>query len=90
MSADEISAITSLQLSDTARGAIAKVIADAGAAMLFNLFCLVDGVAAPELSDSPAWAGVSLLARQPDNAMLHDLLHESYWDYQARLAEREL
>lgn len=89
MTTEEVSAISSLQLSDAARSAVAKLIADANAATLFRFFCLIDGVADPELVDSPTWSGASLLARQPDNEMLHDLLYECYWAYQARLAERD-
>jgi hypothetical protein len=81
---EESSAIAAFNLSDAERSALTKLVADACASALLRLFCLMDGVADPELTHTPRWTGVPF-ANTDRSAMLHDDFFESYWAYRDRI-----
>jgi hypothetical protein len=77
--ADEVAALASIPKSQAMERALRKLIASAAATAIFDLLCLVDGVAdAPELED----------VRDSDSTavdlMLHDGFYESYWAWRRR------
>lgn len=78
LTAAERDALAALNLSPAMCSALTKVIADAAAYPLFDLFCLIDGVGDP--ADARGWQGVHLGEgmREPE-PMLHDEFYESYW-----------
>jgi hypothetical protein len=84
----EVSAIRALSLSPEARTALKAMFADACSSAFFQLLCLVDGVADPEVQEVEEWYGARLLPVDPDDdsadgdMMWHDELLESYWEYQ--------
>jgi hypothetical protein len=79
----ELAALAALHLPADVRSALKKILRDVAARPLFDLFALVDGVADPGGSEtSEPWLGVSLVERQEgDDAMWHDDLFETYWEY---------
>jgi len=83
LSSAESAAIASLVLSPAARAGLEKLFADAAAGAFFRFFCLLDGVADPQVRPVAAWVGARLAEPQPDEdgPMLHDELFESYWRY---------
>lgn len=83
----EQAALKNLHLSPDAKTALAKVIADAASFPLFHLFCLMDGVADPELIRFDWWPGISLAEKAEDEEMLHDEFSDTYWDYKAARGE---
>jgi hypothetical protein len=84
LSSDESHAVSSLGLSAAARTGLAKLVADACAATVFEFLSLMDGVADPEVVDVDEWLGASLKAPEDDQEMLHDRFYESYWTYRER------
>jgi len=88
VSSAETAAIAAMSLSREERSGLEKLVADAAAAAFFRFFCLLDGVADPEVHQVDDWSG-AVLAAPPgdeDRPMLHDELFESYWRY--RVASR--
>ena len=84
LSQDEISALSKLELSDTAKAALKKIIKDACAYPCFHLCSLIDGVTEPNIIEIEDWDGESLSSDETDELMLHDTFYESYWDYEER------
>jgi hypothetical protein len=78
-SSEEEAALAAIPKSPAMLSALRKVIASAAATPLFDLFCLVDGVADAErledILDSDATAAES---------MFHDGFYESYWAWRRR------
>jgi hypothetical protein len=91
LSESESRALQGLMLSDVARAALTKVVADACASAFFEFLCQVDGVADPEVRPSDrAWLGARIVepTEDQDQEMWHDDLFESFWEY-ARARDRE-
>ena len=42
----------------------------------------MDGVADPYTGDFDVWHGVSFCPKETNEAMLHDELYASFWDYE--------
>jgi hypothetical protein len=82
LSSAETAAIVGMSLSSDARSGLEKLVADAVAAAFFRFFCLLDGVADPQVREVDDWFG-AVLAAPPDGdrPMLHDELFGSYWRY---------
>lgn len=83
LSASEKRALGALTHSSDLRSALKKVLRDAAARPLFQLFTLVDGVADPQ-NWSGTWLGASITVAEPDEdsvTMWHDDFFESYWLY---------
>ena len=81
-------ALGQLDLSQDARSGFRKIVADACASTVFQLFALVDGVADPEMTQMDDWLGADIVAApDEDREMLHDGFYESYWEYR-KLASR--
>jgi hypothetical protein len=83
LSSAETAAIVGMSVSSEARSGLEKLVADAAAAAFFRFFCLLDGVADPEVREVDDWFG-AVLAAPPDDEdrpMLHDELFDSYWRY---------
>lgn len=77
----EREALSRLKLEGDSESALRKIVADAAAAVLFQIFCVVDGVADPE-SFRQGWPGLRI--RQADESdaydpFWHDDFLESYW-----------
>ena len=83
LSSAETAAIVGMSLSTEARSGLEKLVADAAAAAFFRFFCLLDGVADPEVREVDDWFGAVLTAppNDEDRPMLHDELFDSYWRY---------
>ena len=83
LSAPEADAIVGMSLSPDARSGLEKLFADAAAAAFFHFFCLLDGVADPEVQPVEGWRGAALAPRadERDVPMLHDDFFDSYWRY---------
>jgi hypothetical protein len=79
----ERAALATLHLPAAARSALEKILRDVAAQPLFDLFALVDGVVDPSGSEAgDPWLGASIVERQEgDDAMWHDALFETYWDW---------
>lgn len=79
---DERAALGTLGATPALRSAFEKVAADATAAVLFDLFALLDGVGDPAGFEGE-WLGFRLARRaeadEEYEPMLHDELFESYW-----------
>ena len=83
LSSAETAAIVAMSLSPDARSGLEKLVADAVAAAFFRFFCLLDGVADPDVREVSDWFGAVLAAptEDEDRPMLHDELFDSYWRY---------
>jgi len=83
LSSAETAAIVGMSLSSEARSGLEKLVADAAAAAFFRFFCILDGVADPEVREVDDWFGAVLAAPldDGDRPMLHDELYDSYWRY---------
>lgn len=80
----EVAALASQNLSTEAISALGKLVADATALAFFDLLCVIDGVADPQVHEADIWLGARIRAATEDDAdesMWHDDLFESYWDY---------
>lgn len=83
LSGAERAALREIAPSADAAAALSKLVADAAARPLFNLFALIDGVADPDFRTIEPWLGLSLTEREDgDTAMWHDEFFETYWGYQ--------
>ena len=82
LSASEVDALRSLEVSPAAREAIRKLIADACSRPVFEFLSLLDGVADPIDLEGATWVGLSLeTRRESDEIMLHDEFFETYGSY---------
>ena len=80
LSDEEALGLRELRLSPAAEAAVRKIVLDACSYPMFQLFCLLDGVADPE-SVTGHWPGLALVPRTTDAVpMYHDDFYESYWD----------
>jgi len=70
-----------LKLSEAERNAIERLVAEACSATLFHLFCLMDGVADPEIVPVKQWLGAEFAYPSDSRAELHDEFYEKYWMY---------
>jgi hypothetical protein len=82
VSTAETVAIRNLSSSPDVRAALAKIVADAAAQPLFQLFALIDGVADPKNWSGP-WFGATIALREDDQdqAMWHDDFFETFGPY---------
>ena len=78
----ELDALRTIRHTPVLESAMRKVFADAAAAPIFHLLCLLDGVADPVDFDRP-WSPTALHSDEND-LMLHDRLGESYWAWRER------
>jgi len=83
----EETALMKLKLTPLERSAVRKVIADAGAAMIFHLFCLMDAVGDPTVVPSRRWFGASFTVRR-EGPMLHDEFGDLYWEFKRAMARK--
>ncbi len=76
-----------MRLSGSTLDALEKVVADACAASFFSFFCLVDGVADPEVTPQEPWLGMDIVepSTDADREMLHDAFYDSYWRFKERV-----
>jgi hypothetical protein len=82
----ERQALANLHLPSEAKSGLRKLIASACVTPVFDLFCLLDGVADPVIGDCDPWLGLTLTTKRDEDEnepMLHDELYESYWLYKA-------
>ena len=79
---EEVAALAHLASSDVAVRALRKLLREAAASPLFDLFSLLDGVTAPDGWTDEAWLGAALVPRTGDEyyEMLHDEFFASYHD----------
>ncbi len=82
----EIKALKELKNDIHLKSGLTKLIADNSAAVLFDLFNILDGTVEP-YSDDEEWSGLKLVNVEPEvneiefTAMLHDDFFSTYWDY---------
>ncbi len=84
LSRAQSASLTKLRFSEEALAGLEHLVADACAASIHDLFCLLDGVADPEVTEVDEWLGLELVEPdddEDDRAMLHDNFFESYWRY---------
>jgi hypothetical protein len=81
LSSEELDALENLKLSAAERGAVERLIGEACSATLFHFFCLMDGVAYPELVKVEQWSGAEITDGSDERAELHDEFFEKYWVY---------
>jgi hypothetical protein len=83
---EELTALSALHLSPAARSALRKVVRAAASAPLFQMFCLLDSVGDPELTQVAEWLPVTLERAKEDGhrATMHDDFFESYGQYAER------
>ena len=60
----ELTALQHLQLSEAARSALQKLVAEASSTIVFQFLSLLDGVADPTTGKFEQWLGVSLAVKQ--------------------------
>lgn len=90
LSESEQTEITSFPINDDLESALRKIVANAASAPLFDLFCLLDGVADPEAYEGE-WVGFELMKPSDDEEqaeMLHDAFFETYWGWRDRRPDR--
>ncbi len=76
---DEVAALASIPKGPAMERALRKLIASAAATPIFDLLCLVDGVAdAPELADVLESDSTAV------DLMFHDGFYDSYWAWRRR------
>ena len=77
---DEAQALSELQLSDSAKSGLKKLVADGCAYPIFHFFSLLDAVTDPETDLDDVWLGATIEAKtdEADEPMLHDELYETY------------
>jgi len=86
LTSDEAVALKKIKLDATTEKAFAKVIADASASVVFDFFCVMDGVADPTSYADSVWLGAQLAEPDDsDHTFMHDALYETYQDYQTSL-----
>jgi hypothetical protein len=85
---EELAALARLRLEPAARSALRKIVRDAASSPLFQLFCLLDAVGAPELTSVTPWLAVNLAPAKGDRPMMHDEFFDSYWSYLEKRTER--
>jgi len=83
----EETALEKLKLTRLERSAVRKLIADAGAAMIFHLFCLMDAVGEPTVVPSKRWSGASFAVRE-EGPMLHDEFGDLYWEFKRAVTRK--
>jgi hypothetical protein len=89
LSEAEVEAVAKVELTADARSALTKIVADAAASAFSEVFCLLDGVADPQVQRVEEWYGATLDERgETNDQMLHDAFFESYWKYRALVGER--
>ncbi|MEO2091977.1 MAG: hypothetical protein ABGY75_21190 [Gemmataceae bacterium] len=76
---DEQAALASIQKSPAMGSALRKLIASAAATPIFDLLCLVDGVADAEMPQDVRESDATAV-----ELMLHDGFYESYWAWRRR------
>ena len=88
---EELAALAELHLQPAAQSALRKVIRAAASAPLFRLFCLLDAVGDPELTDAGEWLPIDLVRSSDDGQrlMMHDGFYESFAGYAERRAEKK-
>lgn len=73
----EVDALASQDLSNEAIPAVGKLVADATASAFFEVLCLIDGVADPQVHEADTWLGARIRAATEDDgdeSMWHDEL----------------
>lgn len=81
--ADEFRALQALHECRTPalESAFRKLMADAAAGVVFELFCLIDGVGDPQ-NFAGDWETYQITAARDDrHEMLHDEFYATYWDW---------
>jgi hypothetical protein len=80
---EELSALAQLRLPPAARSGLRKVIRSAASLSLFQLFCLLDAVADPQLTSVDPWLPVNFGPNNKDvsREMMHDEFTASFWRY---------
>jgi len=80
---EELAALSALQLSVAARAGLRKIVRDAASAPLFRMFCLLDAVGDPELTQVANWLPINLERPHDgaDRSMVHDDFYDSYLQY---------
>lgn len=79
----EQAAVCAIEQGDVMRSALRKIIADAAASVVFDLFNVIDGTTDPE-PESVAWSSIMIVDRADDEDsadFLHDEFFASYWDW---------
>ena len=76
---DEAQALSAIQLSDSAKSGLKKLVADACAYPLFHFFSLLDAASDPDIDFDDVWLGATIEAKtdEADEPMLHDELYET-------------
>jgi len=79
---EEKVALRSVASVPNVESALRKVLANAGASVIFDMLNWIDGTGDPESED---WTGVKLVDADTDEdppyAMLHDDFYDKYWDW---------
>jgi hypothetical protein len=80
----EARALAQIAASGPATTGLRKLVRAAASGPLFGFFCLLDGVADPELWTRDVWLGADLADPKDgeDREMLHDAFYESYWAFE--------
>lgn len=81
---EEIKAVEALQMDQTLKNALEKILADAASYPVFRLLSLIDGVSDPVGLDE-FWPGFILEPKEDDedlnDSFLHDEFFDTYWDW---------
>ncbi|MBG8552803.1 hypothetical protein [Hymenobacter guriensis] len=74
---EEIIALKKLKVDQTLTSALQKVFVSNAAGVIFDLFCLIDGVSDP--NSSTGWTGVMLVDEEEGRGH-YDFLHDEFFD----------
>ena len=81
LTADEVAALAAVDITGHLKSDLRKVVADAASYPVYDLLCVIDGVADPASDD---WPGIALVQREDgdgDFDFLHTEFYESYWNW---------
>ena len=88
LSSEDMDALESLRLSPAEHRAIESLVAEACSSTLFQLFCLMDSAADPEVMKVPDWSGAHFVAGCDEHLGLHDEFFQKYWEYEKLSVEK--
>ena len=78
LTAREIEALEILKGNEGMRSALRKILADNSAAVLFDLFNVIDGTGDPDPATGE-WSEVVIIDRPDDYAENHEMLHDEFF-----------
>jgi hypothetical protein len=83
---NDATALASLQLNENQRSVVERVISEACHTAFFHLFCLMDSVEDPKLTQLNHWGGARFMYSRKEGPMLHDEIGNAYYEFRKRAA----